>query len=69
MSRKIGKLVIIEPEPDLICSYCGKVTETRPYGPGGTEICATCAKKTPEMKAIMYHNMGIKLFGDPGELK
>ena len=43
-----------------------KIAEVRPYGPNGSEICFDCAEKIPE---VVEHNMGIKLFGDKGELK
>jgi DNA-directed RNA polymerase subunit RPC12/RpoP len=65
MSQNINGIPIIEAEPDFICSECGKITETRPYGHLGAEICAECGDKIPE---IVKHNMDIKLFGDKGEL-
>lgn len=49
----------------MICSECGKIAEVRPYGPNGAEICFDCGEKIPE---IRDHNMGIKLFGDEGDL-
>ena len=69
MSKRIGNLAILDAEPSMICSHCGKIAEVRPYGPGGSEICHDCASATPEMNAIVDHNMGIKLFGDKGELR
>ena len=66
MSRNYKGIPIIEAEPDFICSECGKVAETRPYGHNGAEICYECASKIPE---IVNHNMNIKLFGEKGELK
>lgn len=42
MSRKIDGIPIIEAEPDLICFLCGKIAETRPYGPNGEEVCFEC---------------------------
>lgn len=38
------------------CCYCGKPdaeAETRPYGPGGADICRPCATSTPEREAQM----------------
>lgn len=33
------------------CVHCEKNDEeTRPYGPGGTDVCFTCAMATPERK-------------------
>lgn len=57
---------VIEPEPDGVCELCGKVDETRPYGPGGKRICFDCGMKD---QARTEHNMGIQLYGKPGELK
>lgn len=61
MSRRIGNVIIIEAEPDMVCFLCGKVAETRPYGPNGEEICWECGQKNKEQTEKM---MGIKLFGD-----
>lgn len=36
---------VIAPEGDRRCATCGKVSETRPYGPGYSEICHPCALK------------------------
>lgn len=34
------------------CHYCGPTgRETRPYGPGGADICHPCMKATPEREA------------------
>lgn len=60
MSRNINGIVIIEPEPDFICALCGKIAETRPYGPNGEEICYECGMKD---QATTNKMMGIKLFG------
>jgi hypothetical protein len=65
MSKNINGTAIIEAEPDFICSECGKIGETRPYGHNGAEICYECGQKIPD---IVNHNMGIKLFHDAGEL-
>jgi hypothetical protein len=35
----------------VICHYCGQDEDTRPYGPGGAEICAPCSVATPERVA------------------
>jgi hypothetical protein len=62
MSKLIGRVAVIEPEPEFICFMCGAITETRPYGPGFQEVCHPCAMKDPEgTKKRMKH----KLFGDP----
>jgi hypothetical protein len=38
-------LIILESEPDRPCELCGTVTECRPYGPGGKQVCFDCAMK------------------------
>lgn len=41
----------IAAEPPGRCELCGAVEETRPYGPGGKEVCITCGRKDlAEMK-------------------
>lgn len=65
MSKLVNGVSVIEEEPDFICSECGAIAETRPYGKDGAEICASCGDKIPD---IVKHNMGIKLFGNRGEL-
>ena len=47
MSRRVNGIAIICDEPDLICFQCGKIDETRPYGPNGEEICFECGMKDP----------------------
>jgi len=51
MTERVGDVVLIEPEPDRLCQYCGEFKECRPYGPNGTDICFKCAMATPERKA------------------
>lgn len=66
MSRRIGELTIIEAEPDNLCHLCGKIAESRPYGPGFQEICFECGiKNEPLTTKRMQH----KLFGAPIEQK
>lgn len=60
MSKNINGTIIIEEEPDFLCFLCGKIDETRPYGPNGEEICFNCGMKDPETTEKM---MNIKLFG------
>lgn len=60
MSRNIGGIPVIEAEPDFVCFICGKVAETRPYGPNGEEICFDCGMKDVETTTRM---MNQKLFG------
>lgn len=66
MSRRVNGIAVIAAEPELICFECGKIAETRPYGPNGSEICFECAMKD---KTRTEHNMGVKLFGARGEMK
>lgn len=51
----------IMPEPDGRCELCGKVDETRPYGPNGEQICFDCGEKDPVTTERM---MGKVLLGD-----
>jgi hypothetical protein len=53
--------VWIIPEPDGRCELCGAIDETRPYGPGGKQICFDCGQTMPE---TVKREMGIRLFGD-----
>lgn len=48
MTRKVGNILIIEPEPPTVCALCGEVEETRPYGPNGENVCHGCGMKDPE---------------------
>jgi len=57
---------VIAVEGDSICELCGKVEETRPYGPGGKRVCFDCGMKD---EPTAQHNMKILLLGDKGELK
>ena len=47
MTRRVGRVLIIEREPDGVCELCGNAAETRPYGPKGENVCFRCAKKDP----------------------
>lgn len=40
-------LYVVE-EPPGKCELCGAVEETRPYGPGGAQVCFGCGKKDEE---------------------
>ena len=60
MSRRIDGIAIIEPEPDFLCFQCGKIAETRPYGPNGEEICYECGQKDLETTSRMMNKV---LFG------
>ena len=48
MTRTIGNTVVIEPEKEQICEFCGQEKETRPYGSGHKEICFECMMETRE---------------------
>jgi hypothetical protein len=65
MTKRIGNLIIIEPEPDDVCELCGKTDELRPYGPKGENICYDCGMKNKDVTELM---MDERLFGDgPGD--
>ena len=63
MSKRINGVIVIAAEPEMICHECGRIAETRPYGPGFAEICFECGEKDP---GLTERNMGIKLFGMGG---
>lgn len=66
MSRRVNGVPVVAAEPPLICFECGKIAETRPYGPNGGEICHECAMADVDRT---QHNMMVKLFGAEGPLK
>lgn len=61
MTKVVGNLVILDPEPEMRCQLCDAIEETRPYGPGGKRICFGCAMKD---KSGTERRMGIALFGE-----
>lgn len=63
MSKRIGNIAVIAPEPAGICELCGKTDELRPYGPRGERICLSCAMKDDKTKAIAERQMKRALFG------
>jgi hypothetical protein len=60
MSRRVGNVIILEPEDDAKCEFCGKVAELRPYGPNRERICFECAMKD---EATTRRIMARDLFG------
>jgi len=38
----------IAEEADQVCEMCGIITECRPYGPNGEQICFDCGMKDEE---------------------
>lgn len=61
MTRKVGNVIIIEPEADGKCELCGAAEETRPYGPNGERICYGCGMKNEAQTERM---IGRVLFGE-----
>lgn len=45
MTHRADNIVVICPEPDAKCEFCGKEDELRPYGPNRERICFDCAMK------------------------
>lgn len=45
----------------MACFYCGTEESTRPYGPGGADICFPCMKADPEREAEALRNLGVQL--------
>ncbi len=60
MTKRIGNIVYLEPEPDSKCELCGKIEETRPYGPKGEQICFDCGMNNEEETRKMCNK---RLFG------
>jgi hypothetical protein len=52
MTRRVGSVLLIEPEPPRECSECGIERECRPYGKDGAQMCFDCAMATPESKRV-----------------
>jgi hypothetical protein len=47
---------------ELGCHYCATTArELRPYGPGGSLICFTCMKASPEREAAAHGALGALL--------
>lgn len=61
MSKRVGKVIVIEAEKEDICELCGKKAELRPYGPHGERICFECGMKDKETTERM---MAKVLFGE-----
>lgn len=61
MTKRIGNVLIIEPEPAQRCDECGKIDELRPYGKDGALICFECGQKNPCQTLI---NMSLFMFGE-----
>jgi hypothetical protein len=61
MSFRTGNIAVIEEEPDKTCELCGTVTDCRPYGPRGEQICFDCAMKNPEQTRRQMERV---LFGE-----
>jgi hypothetical protein len=56
MSRKIpGGPFLIEVEPERRCELCGKIEETRPYGPNGERVCFQCGMENEEAALKQYN--------------
>jgi len=52
---KYGKTLYSAVEKPRVCQLCGKVAETRPYGPNGENVCFDCGMKD-EASAIRQFN-------------
>jgi len=61
VTRRFRGALIIEPEAALKCELCGKIAETRPYGPNGQRICFGCGQKDPETTKRQFL---LKAFGE-----
>jgi hypothetical protein len=62
MTRRIGNIILVQPENAQQCDLCGKVDELRPYGPNGEAICFDCGMKN---RAATEARMAHVLFDEP----
>lgn len=49
-------VVFIAAEPNGKCEMCGKIAETRPYGPNGEEVCFNCGMKDEKAAEKRFHD-------------
>jgi len=63
MTKIIKNVLFIQEEPEKMCEYCGKVSETRPYGRNNEEICFECAMK-PMHKKITENKFNEVLYNE-----
>jgi len=59
VTHKSGSVVVIEAEPDKVCSRCGHKKECRDVLGNGTRICFDCATE-PEKNAYARRLFGEK---------
>lgn len=62
MSHRDGNQFFVMEEPPGKCALCGAVEETRPYGPGGADICFKCGEANPEETKAQFLQQA---FGGP----
>jgi hypothetical protein len=48
VDKQTGQMFISD-EPPGKCELCGKVEETRPYGPNSEQICFSCGQINPDV--------------------
>lgn len=46
---------LIAAQPPGRCDLCGKVDETRPYGPNGEDVCFDCGMKDKAATRRAFH--------------
>ena len=54
-----GVLWVI-PEPSGRCELCGAIEETRPYGPGGCQVCFSCGMKDEQETKRQFDSMFVR---------
>lgn len=55
-------ILVIESTKDDKCELCGKVSELRPYGPNGENICFECGMKNEIATAKQFDKLLDKMF-------
>jgi len=57
------KISIVEyDEYYCVCSQCGIIADTRPYGINHEEICYPCSQKDPSLTEIRSKEIYFELF-------
>lgn len=57
MTERVGNTVLICVEEPQECELCGKMAETRPYGPNGEEVCFECGMKNPDAADAAFRKL------------
>jgi hypothetical protein len=62
MTKRVGRIAVIEDEPDQVCCRCNALTDTRDVLGNGTRVCLDCA--TPAEQ----ENYGRRMFAQASKV-